>query len=204
MNAVVQAVSGYLLPCILITMLPGPDTMVVLQAVTGGGRRDGVRAAVGVSIGLVAWSLVVGAGLAIVLLASAPALLAFKLVCCAYLVYLSWRALVASKKLTEIDVVDKSIARPLLKALGTCALNPKLGGFFVAVLPQFIPANAPPGATAMVLVLVQSLVAFAWYCTVSVVASRMAALLQRPEILVWLNRISAAIFLIFAARLFTE
>lgn len=204
MNTVLEAVVGYLLPCILITMLPGPDTMVVLQSSAGGGRRAGIRAAIGVSIGLVAWSVVIGAGLGLILTANAVALFLFKAVCCAYLVYLSWRAYAASRTAPDYDVAQQSIDRPLLNALGTCALNPKLGAFFVAVLPQFIPTNAPAGITATVLILLQSIVALVWYSFVTLVASRMAFVLQKPSSFAWLNRVSAGIFLIFAVRLFFE
>lgn len=204
MNGLLAALTSYLLPCILITLLPGPDTMVVLQAAASGGRRHGIQATLGVTLGLVTWSAVIGLGLGVILAANSVALLLFKAVCCIYLIYLSWRALRASREAASSGVAQQRFTRPFAKSYGTCVLNPKLGAFFVAVLPQFIPPQAAPGPTAAALVLLQGAVALAWYSVVTSVATKLAATLAKPSTSVWLNRLSAAIFLGFAVRLIID
>ena len=60
----------FLLISVLLILIPGPDTAVVTKNALVGGRRGGVFAAVGVSIGLAIWTLAAALGIATVLRAS--------------------------------------------------------------------------------------------------------------------------------------
>jgi threonine/homoserine/homoserine lactone efflux protein len=55
---------------VLLILIPGPDTAVVTKNALLGGRRLGVAAAFGVSIGLVIWTSAAALGVAALLKAS--------------------------------------------------------------------------------------------------------------------------------------
>ena len=90
------------------------------------------------------------------------------------------------------------------RALLTCALNPKLGVFFVVFLPQFIPAGAPVGRLSLALASLQAVEAVFWYLLLGRLASAARRLLAHDRVRRWLDRLTAVIFLGFGARLALE
>ena len=73
---------------ILLILMPGPDTAVVTKNALLGGRRSGVFAAVGVSMGLTVWTIAAALGIAALLQASAVAFLVLKIVGAVYLIWI--------------------------------------------------------------------------------------------------------------------
>jgi len=86
----------------------------------------------------------------------------------------------------------------------TCLLNPKLGVFFVVFLPQFIPAGAAVAPTSMALATLQAAEAVLWYRLLGRLASAAGPVLARRRVRVWLDRVTAAVFLGFGLRLAAE
>lgn len=93
--------AGYALPAALITMLPGPDTAVVLNTAIKAGRGAAARAAGGIGTGLLIWGVAAAAGLAAALRSSAFLYDTFRLTCAAYLLILAVQALRASRQTTS-------------------------------------------------------------------------------------------------------
>jgi len=81
---------------VVVIIAPGQDTALTVRNTLAGGRRAGVRTAVGVVCGQGVWVLAASAGLAALLVASERAFLALKLAGAAYLVWLGARALHAA------------------------------------------------------------------------------------------------------------
>jgi threonine/homoserine/homoserine lactone efflux protein len=67
------------------------------------------------------------------------------------------------------------------RALLTCALNPKLGVFFVVFLPQFIPAGANVAQTSLALATLQAGEAVLWYLLLGQLAAGAGQLLIRQR-----------------------
>jgi len=213
------ALLAYAIPAALITMLPGPDTAMVLTTAVKGGRRAAVLAAAGVGTGILLWGAAAAGGLAAALRSSTVAYDAFRLTCAAYLVLLAVRAVRAS--LRKGDATDlphatsgnattprtrRSRRLPYFgwgyrRALLTCLLNPKLGIFFVVVLPQFIPAGAPVGATSLALSSLHAIEATAWYLVLGKLADTARHVLARRRVRIWLDRATGTVYLGFGLRL---
>ena len=211
-----QALVAYALPAALITMLPGPDTAMVLMTAVKAGRAAAARAALGVGSGLLIWGAAAALGLAAALRSSAVLYDAFRLICAAYLIFLAVQALRSSRR-QESDPKSESGDRATGKhwrlpafgwgyrrALLTCALNPKLGVFFVVVLPQFVPAGAAVGPTSMALAALHAAEAVLWYLLLGGLAGAASHVLARRPVRVWLDRVTAAVFLGFGVRLAVE
>jgi len=210
-----DALLAYALPAALITMLPGPDTAMVLVTAIKGGPAAAIRAAWGVGTGLLLWGVAAAAGLAAALRSSAVIYDLFRWGCVAYLLALAAHAVVASRRQSRDasptarhggarDRHLPSLGWGYRRALLTCALNRKLGVIFVVVLPQFIPSGAPVASTSVALAALQAVEAVLWYFLLSRLAGRVDRALAKQRVRAWLDRFTAAVLVAFAVRLATE
>ena len=178
--------------CLLLSIMPGPDSFLVLRYSVGG-TRPGLAAAAGVAVGSLVWAAVVALGLAALLEQSAAAYRALKIAGGLYLVYLGVRALLRRR------AVGGGPAEPVAVSTGSafgagvlsCALNPKVGLFYLAVVPQFL-GHVTFGA-AMTLGAVEAVVALLVMGGFAVAASRLVTLLRRPRVSARLESASAGI-----------
>ena len=72
-------------------------------------------------------------------------------------------------------------------------LNPKVGLFYLAVVPQFIPQGGDTMGTAMILGAVEAVIAFAYLAVVSLVAYKAMGWLRRPKVSTGVERVSSGI-----------
>ena len=107
-------------------------------------RPAGFAALGGVSVGVAIHSVLVAAGLSVLLAASATAFTILKIAGAAYL---AWLAIDAIRHGSSLSLARRAAAKPLraifLKGLLINLLNPKIIIFFVTFLPQFVSAGDP-------------------------------------------------------------
>jgi len=178
-------------------MTPGPDTFLVLRFSLQN-RRSGLAAATGSALGSLLWALAVAVGLASLLEQSATAYRIVKIAGGLYLIYLGLRVLLRRRREAASDLSDRSAPaqRPVAafgSGLLSCSLNPKVGLFYLAVVPQFIPHGGNTLDTAMVLGAIESAIGFLYLAAVAVAAAKAMAWLQRPRVSSWLERGSSGI-----------
>ncbi|WP_020668939.1 LysE family translocator [Amycolatopsis nigrescens] len=170
---------------LLGAVAPGPDFAMVFRHAAVSGRRAGVAAAAGVTGGILVWSLVAAFGLAGLLAASATAYTVVKIVGAAYLILLGARALLAACRGGRYELPPPSghggAGRAFRQGLLGNVLNPKVAVFFVALLPQFLPAHATAVDTAL-LALVPMVITLCWYCLVATVVGAMRRLLTAAKV----------------------
>ncbi|APA94439.1 LysE family translocator [Nocardia seriolae] len=186
--------------CVLLALTPGPDTFLVLRF-SMAGSRPGIAAAVGSAFGGIVWATVVAAGVAALLEQSATAYRTLKVIGGIYLVYLGIRALLAHRRgqgedsgETEVQVAQGkpvSIRSAFAAGLLSCVFNPKVGLFYLAVLPQFLVQVT--FLNTLTLGAIESTVAAIEMIVLAVAAARAVALLKRPKIRARLEQASAAI-----------
>ncbi|MEU6581833.1 LysE family translocator [Nocardia sp. NPDC046763] len=186
--------------CVLLALTPGPDTFLVLRfSMTG--SRPGIAAAVGSAFGGIVWATVVAAGVAALLEQSATAYRTLKVIGGVYLVYLGVRALLAHRRgpgaaTGETDVAvaqgkSASLRSAFAAGLLSCVFNPKVGLFYLAVLPQFL--TQVTFLNTLTLGAIESSVAAIEMILLAVAAARAVELLRRPRVRVRLEQASAAI-----------
>jgi threonine/homoserine/homoserine lactone efflux protein len=180
--------------CFLLAILPGPDSFLVLRYSIGG-LKPGIAAAMGVAIGGLFWAVLVAVGLAAIVEQSATAYRVVKVLGGLYLLYLGVKAFRARRRNKVAGEPLVPVAASAWSAFGagvlSCALNPKVGLFYLAVVPQFLTVVTFTGA--MTLGLVEVVVAALVMGVFSVLASRAVALLRKPAVTDWIDRISAGI-----------
>ncbi|ANF33410.1 lysine transporter LysE [Leifsonia xyli] len=186
--------------CLVLALTPGPDTFLVLRY-SMGRARDGIAAAAGTAIGSLVWAALVGFGLAALLEQSAEVFRIVKIAGGLYLLYLGVSAFIAGRRqarrsqgevVAELPAPRRRSSSSLLAGMLSTMLNPKVGLFFIAVVPQFVSAHASFGET-LLLGAIDGLIGMLYLIAVALLASRMIAWLRRPRVTRALERISAGI-----------
>jgi threonine/homoserine/homoserine lactone efflux protein len=139
----------------VLNATPGVDMMITASRTLQHGVRGGLATAMGVSAGCVVHTLAAAFGLAALMSTSAAAFSVVKWIGAAYLVWLAFGMLRSSVG-AGVDAPAGELpasAAPggwalFRQGLLTNLLNPKIALFFLALLPQFIDAQAPDKTAA--------------------------------------------------------
>ncbi|KQB83977.1 LysE family translocator [Corynebacterium lowii] len=137
----------------LMSCVPGPDWGLILRHVIGAPSRTAVNQAVaGIGVGYVVMSVVVAAGVG-VMVADHPAVFTLISVGGALLLIYLGSTMLWGLRATPSTPVGEPVASnqaagakrgsPLWEGMGVSLLNPKGIMFFVALLPQFVNTQAP-------------------------------------------------------------
>jgi threonine/homoserine/homoserine lactone efflux protein len=92
----------------------------------------------------------------------------------------------------------------LRTGLTTNLLNPKVGAFYLSVLPQFLPAGVNPLAGSLALAAIHVVEVFIWLSLVVLAVTRARGFLTRPAIRRRLEALTGVVFLGFGLRLALE
>lgn len=197
----------------LVIAFPGPDVLLVIRNASRG-RRAGLATATGTVLGLLVHVTAATIGLSALVASSATAFTVVKLVGAVYLVLLGVQALRVGRSSHQPQGSDGHLRVPgqepvlsfgsgVRQGLLTNVLNPKVAVFFVAFLPQFLPADGQTlGGTAVLGALFVLMTAVYLLLLVAAVA-RAATLLSRPAVRRGLDRAAGVVFLGFGIRLAT-
>ena len=188
---------------VLLALSPGPDNVFVLMHSAVHGRRAGLLVVLGLCSGLLFHTAAVALGLAALLAASAAAFLVLKLAGAGYLLYLAWGAWNAPAGLGDTHAASamtpwKTYARGVVMNV----TNPKVAIFFLAFLPQFVPAGSAHPTSALLLLGAWFIVQSTLFLLVVVAVAAQARRLQpSPRATRLLNAGGAALFAALAMRL---
>ena len=198
----------FLITSLIVILMPGTGVLYTLAVGLGRGLSASAAAAFGCTLGIVPSALAAILGLAAVFHASALAFQLLKYAGVAYLLYMAWSML---REGGALDVSPRTRPEPYLRlarnGMLLNVLNPKLSVFFLAFLPQFMPAGDPAGAGAAAaplagLALVFMALTFVVFLGYGAAASAARAhVLSRPAAMAWLRRSFAAAFALLGARL---
>ncbi len=134
----------FLITSFIVVVMPGTGVIYTISTGLFRGTRAGVFAATGCTAGIIPSLLACILGLAVIIHTSALAFQALKFAGVAYLLYLAWSMWRQTGTL-ELTAEEnrKTMFKTAFKGFLINILNPKLTVFFLAFLPQFIPARAP-------------------------------------------------------------
>lgn len=133
---------AFALAMILVELTPGPNLAWLALLGAARGRRAGLMAVAGVTLGLLFWLFVALFGLTRTPLHSVAGLEALRWIGAAWLLWLAWDAV---RPPPEAGLSGRSLgARPFVRGLAANLLNPKAAIFYLALLPGFIAPSAGP------------------------------------------------------------
>jgi RhtB (resistance to homoserine/threonine) family protein len=190
---------------LVLNATPGVDMLFTLSRTLQHGWRTGMAAALGITAGCVVHTVAAALGLAALLATSALAFSAIKWLGAAYLLWLAWGMLRASVRDAE-PILAASPPAPSTRVFAqgflTNVLNPKVALFFLALLPQFISADAPDKTVAFLFLGAVFIVGGALFLFALVaLAHRMRAFGASRVTRRLLNAIGGALFAALAVRL---
>ena len=192
----------------LLTVTPGLDTALVLRSAVTMGRGPAFATALGVGTGALAWGAAAAVGVSALLTASEVGYTILRVAGAAYMIYLGVRMVVgALRHRGAADGPDANEpAAPTVwttfgRGLLTNLLNPKVGAFYVAVLPQFIPHGSSPLLVGVLLALVHDLEGLLWFTAIILGAGALRAQLARRSVRRAVDGGTGAVLLGFGLKL---
>ena len=209
---------------VLLNFTPGPDTAFIVGQSVARGRRAGLMAVLGISLGCVVHTLALAFGLSALIAASASAFMLIKIVGAAYLIFLGVRMIVATlgSRATRSDTVAakstlhstnrrtaarssarSSARRTFAQGFITNVLNPKVVLFFLSFFPQFVAYDSPSkGLAFAVLGGVMIAISTIYNGSVAWLAGSITHRMHgAPRVKAWLERSVGGAFIALGAKL---
>ena len=159
---------------------------------------------------MVVWGALSAVGIAALLAASADAYNLLRLAGGVYLVLLGLQALLRARRLgAGHEQTDTSASRPeggaaFRQGLMTNLLNPKIGVFYSAVLPQFVSHSDSVLLISLLFALLHALMGMAWYSACALVLSRGRRVFARPRARAALEVVTAVVLTGLGVRVVNE
>ena len=195
----------FLLTSLVVVLIPGTGVVYTVSSSIGGGRRRGMFAAFGCTLGIVPHMLAAVLGLSAVMQAGSVAFEVVRWAGVAYLVFMGASMIreAGTRPLGGEDAPVEPMGCVVRRAILLNVLNPKLTVFFFAFLPQFLDAS--PGLFDAELIWLGAVFMLMTFAVFAVYAYASAALrdlvLAAPIVRRWVERALGAFLIGFAAKL---
>jgi threonine/homoserine/homoserine lactone efflux protein len=129
----------FLTATVVLLLIPGPAVLYIVAQSVEHGRRAGLTAVGGIHVGSTVHVAAATVGLSALLVSSALAFSAVKLVGAVYLIFLGIQRLLARDGSDSVSAGgERNLGRIFRQGIVVNVLNPKTALFFFAFLPQFV------------------------------------------------------------------
>jgi threonine/homoserine/homoserine lactone efflux protein len=182
---------------LIVIVTPGQDTALTIRNALVDGRRGGLLTALGVSVGQAIWAFATSVGLAALIVAFEPALVALKIAGAAFLLYLGVHALARAIRGATPEPRRSRGHSAFRQGLVSNLGNPKMAVFFTSLLPQF--SDSFVGLLALGLLFCS--MTFAWLSGYAILVAKAGDVLRRPVIRRAFDAVLGAVLVAFGIRL---
>jgi threonine/homoserine/homoserine lactone efflux protein len=201
----IESLPAYLVAATLLTVAPGLDTAMVMRSAASDGVRRGLATALGVATGCLCWGGSAAFGLGALLAAWPVAFEILKWAGAAYLAWLGVKLILQPRRIFSLEGAGPlsagSVARAYRQGLTTNLLNPKVGLFYLTLLPQFLPPEATGGGEALFLAVIHVLITLTWFTMLSAITGGVRPWLRRPGVMAVIDRTSGAAFVFLGLQI---
>ncbi|MFG1977214.1 LysE family translocator [Nonomuraea fuscirosea] len=194
----------------VLTLTPGLDTALILRTAALGRHRSAWGVVLGIQTGTLMWGALTSLGVTALLTASHIAYEVLRWAGAAYLVWMGVRMLAGTFRGRTADGEPDghplasgadAMVRGFRQGLTTNLLNPKVGVFYVAVLPQFIPAQTNHLAMGVLLASVHVALGLVWSAALVAFARGLRGWLRTGRARRLLDRVAGTVIAAFGIRL---
>lgn len=135
---------------LILIIAPGPDVIYLITQSINNGVKTGLATALGLASGNLIHTFAATFGITIALQSNKQILSAIQITGACYLLYLAYIAIQKNNTTKDRKITShENYVSYFIRGILMNVLNPKIALFFLAFLPQFIPANSNQASAAM-------------------------------------------------------
>ncbi|MCM3124458.1 MULTISPECIES: LysE family translocator [unclassified Mesobacillus] len=200
----------FVLMCIFLIILPGPDTAIATKNTVAIGRIGGFKTVLGTCCALMIHTSAAVLGLSAIIVKSALLFSIFKFAGAVYLIYLGVRTLWSLRKKEEAataEVITKTHpenASCFKQGFLTNILNPKVAVFFLTFLPQFVEPGSNTFIPFLMMGITYTVLTAVWFVLYVFLINQISAFMKKPKTQNIIERITGAILIGFGIKLALE
>ncbi|MBO0962410.1 LysE family translocator [Neobacillus sp. MM2021_6] len=177
----------FILMCILLIILPGPDTAMTTKNTLTVGRSGGMKTLFGTCCALLIHTFAAVVGLSAIIVKSALLFSIFKYAGAIYLAYIGFKTLWSLRSGEVAASVDtngenkygkKSCFR---QGFLTNLLNPKVAIFFLTFLPQFVDRGSDTFFPFLIMGITYTVLTLFWFILFIYLINQISAFMKKPS-----------------------
>lgn len=172
---------SFLAVALPLVLIPGASTAVVLRNSISGGTRAGIQTAAGVNSGSLLYGLISALGLSLAVRRWPSIWEVLRFGGAGYLAWLGVRSFTHALRpetATALSFTDamprRSAVQNIYQGFLTNTLNPAIASFYLIVVPQFVPRDAPVARSVLILTAVHITLALTWHLVWAMAGGAMA------------------------------
>ncbi|MEH7222225.1 LysE family translocator [Bacillus sp. JJ1566] len=196
--------------CILLIILPGPDTAIATKNTLTVGKAGGLKTAFGTCCALLIHTSAAVFGLSAIIVKSAVLFSIFKYVGAIYLIYLGVKTLWSLRKKevaasVEMNTVSKFENTTCFKqGFLTNLLNPKVAVFFLTFLPQFVDSGSNTFLPFLLMGFTYTVLTAIWFFLYVYLINQISTFMKKPKAQNMIEGITGTILIGFGIKLALE
>jgi RhtB (resistance to homoserine/threonine) family protein len=200
----------FVLMCIFLIILPGPDTAIATKNTLTVGRSGGLKTALGTCCALLIHTSAAVLGLSAIIVKSALLFSVFKYVGAVYLIYLGVKTLWSLKKREVAASVEMNTDKQFVntscfkQGFLTNILNPKVAVFFLTFLPQFVDPGSNTFIPFLIMGITYTVLTSVWFLLYVYLINQISAFMKRPKAQNMIEGITGTILIGFGIKLALE
>ncbi len=200
----------FVLMCIFLIILPGPDTAIATKNTVTVGRNGGLKTALGTCCALLIHTSAAVLGLSAIIVKSALLFSVFKYVGAVYLLYLGVKTLWSLKKKEEAASVEMNTKSQFAntscfkQGFLTNLLNPKVAVFFLTFLPQFVDSGSNTFLPFLLMGITYTVLTAVWFLLYVYLINQISAFMKKPKTQNIIEGITGTILIGFGIKLALE
>ncbi|MDC3414480.1 LysE family translocator [Aquibacillus sp. 3ASR75-11] len=200
----------FIVMCILLIILPGPDTAIATKNTLAAGRTGGFKTLFGTFCALLIHTFAAVVGLSAIIVKSALLFSIFKYVGAVYLFYLGIKTLWAIRN----KKADAAIEMPIASKYGskscfkqgflTNILNPKVAIFFLTFLPQFVDSGSNTFVPFLLMGITYAILTAVWFLFYISLVNQISIFMKKPKTTMFVEAITGTVLIGFGIKLALE